>query len=71
MTLINILLFVQIYWVVVKELQESSSINPKTNKPYGLSFPIYTIEDAVRLQKELIDYLGIKKLIVAGGQWVV
>ena len=31
-----------------------SSINPKTNKPYGLSFPIYTIEDAVRLQKELI-----------------
>lgn len=44
-----------------------SSINPKTNKPYGLSFPIYTIEDAVRLQKELIDYLGIKKLIVAGG----
>ena len=44
-----------------------SSINPKTNKPYGLSFPIYTIEDAVRLQKELIDYLGIKKMIVAGG----
>lgn len=44
-----------------------SSINPKTNKPYGLGFPIYTIDDAVRLQKELIDYLGIKKLIVAGG----
>ncbi|OLA94292.1 MAG: homoserine O-acetyltransferase [Candidatus Melainabacteria bacterium LEY3_CP_29_8] len=44
-----------------------SSINPKTNKPYGLSFPIYTIEDAVRLQKELIDYLGIKKIIAAGG----
>lgn len=44
-----------------------SSINPKTSKPYGLSFPIYTIEDAVRLQKELIDYLGIKKLIAAGG----
>lgn len=44
-----------------------STINPKTNKPYGLSFPIYTIEDAVRLQKELIDYLGIKKIIAAGG----
>ena len=44
-----------------------SSINPKTNKPYGLGFPIYTIDDAVRLQKELIDYLGIEKLIVAGG----
>lgn len=44
-----------------------SSINPKTNRPYGLNFPIFTIEDAVRLQKELIDYLGIKKLIAAGG----
>ena len=44
-----------------------ASINPKTNKPYGLRFPIYTIEDAVRLQKELIDYLGIKKIIAAGG----
>ncbi len=45
-----------------------SSIDSKTNKPYGLDFPIVTIRDMVRVQKELIDYLGIKKLLsVAGG----
>tara|TARA_B100000427_G_scaffold202916_1_gene168677 strand:+ start:2464 stop:3561 length:1098 start_codon:yes stop_codon:yes gene_type:complete len=36
--------------------------NPKTKKPYGLEFPIITIGDMVQIQKELIDYLGIKKL---------
>ena len=44
-----------------------SSINPNTNKPYGLDFPVITIEDTVKVQKELIDSFGIKKLIVAGG----
>lgn len=43
------------------------SINPSTQKPYGLDFPVITIEDAVQVQKKLIDYLGVKKLIVAGG----
>ncbi len=43
------------------------SINPKTQKPYGLSFPVITIEDAVKVQKRLVDFLGVKKLIVAGG----
>ncbi|MCX5709728.1 MAG: homoserine O-acetyltransferase [Candidatus Omnitrophica bacterium] len=56
-----------------------SSINPQTNKPYGLSFPVITIADMVRAQKHLIDNLGIKKLLcVIGGsmggmqvlQWV-
>jgi len=56
-----------------------SSVNPKTNKPYGLSFPLITINDIVKAQKHLIDYLGIKKLLcVIGGsmggmqalQWV-
>ncbi|MCX5711086.1 MAG: homoserine O-acetyltransferase [Candidatus Omnitrophica bacterium] len=56
-----------------------SSINPQTNKPYGLSFPVITIADMVRAQKYLIDHLGIKKLLcVIGGsmggmqvlQWV-
>ena len=28
---------------------------------------IITIEDMVRVQKKLIDYLGIKKFVVAGG----
>jgi homoserine O-acetyltransferase len=45
-----------------------SSINPETGEPYGLSFPVFTIEDTVKVQKKLLDYLGISKLYaVAGG----
>lgn len=45
-----------------------SSINPETEKPYGLDFPIITIEDMVKVQKELINHLGITSLLsVAGG----
>lgn len=44
-----------------------SSINPKTGKPYGLSFPVVTIEDMVVTQKALIDHLEIRKLLCAAG----
>jgi len=45
-----------------------SSINPATGRPYGLSFPVITISDMVRLQKKLVDYLGIERLLaVCGG----
>src|SRR5579885_2808749 len=45
-----------------------SSINPATGCPYAMSFPVITISDMVRLQKMLIDWLGIPKLLaVAGG----
>ncbi|MGZ7108321.1 MAG: homoserine O-acetyltransferase MetX [Methanobacterium sp.] len=45
-----------------------SSINPETEKPYGLDFPIITISDIVNAQKKLIDYLQIKQLFaVIGG----
>lgn len=44
-----------------------ASINPKTNKPYGLSFPVVTIKDMVKSQKVLIDHLGIEKLLCAAG----
>ena len=46
----------------------ATSINPKTGIPYGASFPAITIRDMVRLQAELIKYLGIKSLqLVIGG----
>lgn len=45
-----------------------SSINPITGKPYGLDFPLISINDMVNAQKQLIDYLGISQLLsVAGG----
>lgn len=45
-----------------------SSINPETGKSYGLDFPIITVADMVRAQRELIRGLGIEKLLcVAGG----
>src|SRR5512136_2610940 len=33
-----------------------SSIDPRTGKPYGLSFPVVTIGDMVRAQRRLIDH---------------
>lgn len=45
-----------------------SSINPQTGKAYGTDFPVITIEDTVKVQKELVEHLGVKKLLsVAGG----
>lgn len=44
------------------------SMNPATQKPYGLQFPVVTIGDMVRAQVALIDALGIDRLLcVAGG----
>jgi len=43
-------------------------INPATGRPWALSFPVITIADIVRAQKQLIDHLGIESLFcVTGG----
>ena len=44
------------------------SIDPETDRPYGMRFPIITIRDIVRAQKRLLDDLGVRKLeVVIGG----
>ncbi len=57
-----------------------SDINPATGQPYGLTFPIITIEDMVKVQKLLLEKLNISHLLaVIGGsmggmqvlQWAV
>ncbi len=56
-----------------------SSLNPDTQQPYGLDFPVITIADMVRAQAMLIDALSIDQLFcIIGGsmggmqvlQWV-
>ena len=57
-----------------------ASTDPQTGRPYGSRFPFVTTPDMVRLQKLLVEHLGIKRLLsVAGGsmggmqalQWAV
>jgi homoserine O-acetyltransferase/O-succinyltransferase len=57
-----------------------ASINPETQKPYALDFPMITIRDMVNAQLCLIDHFDIDCLLAAAGgsmggmqalQWVV
>lgn len=44
------------------------SIHPETGCPWAMTFPAVSVADMVRLQKKLIDHLGIRRLLaVAGG----
>src|SRR5438128_240932 len=44
-----------------------SSVNPATGCPYAMAFPVITIGDMVRLQKMLVDALGIPRLLAVSG----
>ena len=57
-----------------------AAVNPRTGRPYGGSFPFITIGDMARVQKRLVEHLGIDRLLsVVGGsmggmqalQWAV
>ncbi len=45
-----------------------ASVNPATERPWGMSFPVITIRDMVRAQAMLLDHLGVRRLkAVVGG----
>jgi homoserine O-acetyltransferase len=45
-----------------------SSMNPVSMREYGTSFPTTTIRDMVRVQKRLLEWLGVERLqLVIGG----
>src|SRR3989449_4734065 len=44
-----------------------ASVNPDTSKPYGMSFPVVSYRDSVRVHKALVDSLGVKKLKAVAG----
>jgi homoserine O-acetyltransferase len=45
-----------------------SSLDPATQRPYGLRFPLVTIRDMINAQRQLLAHLGVGQLAaVAGG----
>ena len=44
-----------------------ATINPDTGRPYGSTFPVVSIADFVRVQKALLDSMGVKKLAAVAG----
>jgi homoserine O-acetyltransferase/O-succinyltransferase len=45
-----------------------TSVDPRTGKRFGMSFPEYTVRDMVHVQKALLDHLGVHSLVtVIGG----
>jgi homoserine O-acetyltransferase/O-succinyltransferase len=44
-----------------------TSINPKTGKPYGMSFPVVSARDFIEVQKKLLDSLGVRKIQAVAG----
>jgi len=45
-----------------------TTVDPATGKPYRMRFPQMSIRDMVRVQKRVVDALGIKQIVtIAGG----
>ena len=45
-----------------------SSLDPETGRRYGMRFPVVTIGDMVRAQRQLVEHLGVRHIVmVAGG----
>jgi homoserine O-acetyltransferase len=44
-----------------------SSIDPATGAPYGLRFPIFTVSDLVKVQRRLLEHLGVQRVLAAIG----
>ncbi len=44
-----------------------ATVNPDTGKQYGSSFPVVALRDSVRVHNQLVDSLGVKKLVAVAG----
>ncbi|MCK9210996.1 MAG: homoserine O-acetyltransferase [Ignavibacteriaceae bacterium] len=44
-----------------------SSLDKQTNQQYRMTFPQYSVRDMVKVQKELLNALGIKELVTVSG----
>ena len=44
-----------------------SSIDPRTGRPYGLQFPLFTVRDLVSVHRALLRHLGIQRLLSSAG----
>ena len=44
-----------------------ASIDPRTGRPYGPTFPDVTVGDMIHAQKRLLDHYGVTRLVAAAG----
>ncbi|KAH3680237.1 hypothetical protein WICMUC_000418 [Wickerhamomyces mucosus] len=43
------------------------TLNPQTNQLYGPEFPLCTVRDDVKIHREILNYLGVKKIAACIG----